>query len=84
MAVVMVGARIPRSLENELRANLRDVVLGMEAAPGFRGHWSGATVTGYRVIELWDSREDYQAFMTATSCRTFHPAPSRRRRSSSS
>jgi hypothetical protein len=31
-------------------------------ARGFRGHWSGATSSGYRGIELWDSREDYQAF----------------------
>jgi hypothetical protein len=31
-------------------------------AQGFRGHWSGATTTGYRVFELWDSREDCEAF----------------------
>jgi hypothetical protein len=34
----------------------------LRTAPGFRGHWSGATSTGYRVMELWDSREDCQAF----------------------
>ncbi len=38
------------------------VVEALEAASGFRGHWSGATGSGYRVIELWDSREDYQAW----------------------
>jgi hypothetical protein len=31
-------------------------------ARGFRGHWSGATGTGYKVFELWDSREDCEAF----------------------
>jgi hypothetical protein len=34
----------------------------LQAAPGFRGHWSGATRSGYQVFELWDSREDCQAF----------------------
>ena len=34
----------------------------LQTAPGFRGHWSGATSTGYMAIELWDSREDCQAF----------------------
>jgi hypothetical protein len=38
-------------------------VLGeLQAARGFRGHWSGATSSGYRAIELWDSREDCQTF----------------------
>ena len=34
----------------------------LHTARGFRGHWSGAASSGYRVIELWDSREDCQAF----------------------
>jgi hypothetical protein len=34
----------------------------LQTARGFRGHWSGATSSGYRVFELWDSREDCQAF----------------------
>lgn len=38
------------------------VLDALQAARGFRGHWSGATSSGYRVIELWDSREDCQAF----------------------
>jgi hypothetical protein len=38
------------------------VVAALQGARGFRGHWSGATRSGYRVIELWDSREDCQAF----------------------
>jgi len=42
------------------------VVDAMQTAKGFRGHWSGATDGGYRVIELWDSREDYQAWYDGT------------------
>ncbi len=38
------------------------VVDALPATHGFRGHWSGATGSGYRVIELWDSRENYQAW----------------------
>jgi hypothetical protein len=34
----------------------------LQTAPGFRGHWSGAASSGYRATELWDSREDCQAF----------------------
>ena len=34
----------------------------LQTARGFRGHWSGATSSGYKVFELWDSREDCQAF----------------------
>ncbi len=38
------------------------VVEELQAAKGFRGHWSGATGSDYRVIEQWDSREDFQAW----------------------
>lgn len=38
------------------------VVDALQTARGFRGHWSGAASSGYRVIEVWDSREDCQAF----------------------
>ena len=39
------------------------ILEALQTAPGFRGHWSGTTSTGYRAIELWDSREDCQAFV---------------------
>ncbi|MGO9887714.1 MAG: hypothetical protein ACLP0L_07375 [Solirubrobacteraceae bacterium] len=38
------------------------VIDALQTARGFRGHWSGAANSGYRVIELWDSRENCQAF----------------------
>jgi hypothetical protein len=53
----------------------RDMLSGIEqagvfnkvkSAPGFRGHWSGETEAGYRVIELWDSREAWQAWFNGT------------------
>jgi len=32
----------------------------MATFPGFVSHVSGATSTGYRVIEVWESPEDHQ------------------------
>jgi len=84
MAVVMV-TEVPGAdagmVEGMRQAGM---VEAMEAAPGFRGHWGGATGSGYRLIELRTLRRTGRLGMTATSCRTFHPAPSRHRRSSSS
>jgi heme-degrading monooxygenase HmoA len=34
----------------------------MAQAPGFVSHLSGATSTGYRVVEVWESRQDHQAW----------------------
>jgi hypothetical protein len=66
MAVIMI---------HDLPGMNRDMIDGvkqagvfnkMRSAPGFRGHWSGETETGYRVIELWDSREAWQAWFNGT------------------
>ena len=35
----------------------------MKSAPGFMGHWSGATDTGYRVFEVRESPEVHQAWL---------------------
>ena len=57
MAVIMV-ADLPGSgpeLIDEMRqAGLIDRV---KSAPGFKGSFSGTTDTGYRIVEVWDSRE---------------------------
>jgi hypothetical protein len=42
------------------------VLDAFRTAKGFRGHWSGATATGYRVFELWESRADCEAFAATT------------------
>jgi heme-degrading monooxygenase HmoA len=38
------------------------VVDAIEKAPGFVTHASGASSSGYRVIEVWESREAHQAW----------------------
>jgi hypothetical protein len=38
----------------------------MKMAPGFLGHWSGPFHGDYRVIELWESREDFNRWMDGT------------------
>ncbi len=46
------------------------VVDALAKAPGFVSHLSGAASSGYRVIEVWESRDDHQAWYDA------HVAPS--------
>ena len=38
----------------------------MKSVPGFLGHWSGATDSGYRVVEVWESAEAHQAWLEGT------------------
>ena len=38
------------------------VVDAMSKAPGFVSHISGASSSGYRVIEVWESRAAHQAW----------------------
>lgn len=66
MAIVMI-TEVPGA-DTEFAEGMRQagVVDAIRAARGFRGHWSGATNTGYRVIELWDSREDYREWYDGT------------------
>jgi len=49
------------------------VLDALRAARGFRGHWSGAASSGYRVTELWDSREDCEAFFDRYLVPNFPP-----------
>jgi hypothetical protein len=49
------------------------VLDALQSARGFRGHWSGAASSGYRVTELWDSREDCQAFFDRNIVPNFPP-----------
>ena len=45
----------------------------MKSAPGFRGHWSGAAESGYRVIELWESRDAWQEWFDGTITSSLPP-----------
>jgi heme-degrading monooxygenase HmoA len=49
------------------------VLDALRTARGFRGHWSGAASSGYRVTEMWDSREDCQAFFDSNIVPNFPP-----------
>lgn len=62
MAIVMV-TEVP-GVDATFADGMRQqgIVDALQAADGFRGHWSGATGSGYRVIELWESREAHQAW----------------------
>ena len=47
----------------------------LTAAPGFGGHCSGPTDTGYRVVELWDSRESWLAWFEGNVASNMPPGP---------
>ncbi len=55
-----VGAEI---VEPMRQAGVVDL---LKKAAGFQGHWSGAVGNDYRVIELWESRQAFQAFEDGT------------------
>ena len=62
MAVIMI-TEIPDAdagVAEGMRA--AGVLDAMAKAPGFTSHVSGAAEGGYRVIEVWDSREAHQAW----------------------
>jgi heme-degrading monooxygenase HmoA len=62
MSVIMI-AEVPgadASFFDGMRA--AGVVDAIAKAPGFVSHLSGAASSGYRVIEVWESREDHQAW----------------------
>lgn len=62
MAVVMMTEVPGADAGFAERMRQAGVLDALQAARGFRGHWSGATSSGYRVIELWDSHKDCQSF----------------------
>ncbi len=62
MAVIM-NTEVPgadASFMDGMRA--AGVVDAIAKAPGFVSHVSGVSDTGYRVIEVWESREAHQAW----------------------
>ncbi len=66
MAVIMISnvpGIGPETIDGMEQAGLVDQ---LRAADGFRGHWSGPIEGGYRVIELWDSPDAYQAWVDGT------------------
>jgi hypothetical protein len=66
MAVIMIHDLPGMNLEMIDGVRQAGVFDQMRSAPGFQGHWSGQTETGYRVIELWDSREAWQDWYNGT------------------
>ena len=62
MAVIVIHdipGGTPEMMEGARQAGIIDK---LKAAPGFKGHWSGPTDSGYRVIERWESPDDWRAW----------------------
>jgi hypothetical protein len=66
MAVIMISdvpGGTPELIEQMRQAGVLDQ---LRKAPGFRGHWSGPTGSAYRVIEVWESPDDWRAWYGET------------------
>lgn len=73
MAVIMT-AELPgadASVLDGLRA--AGIPEAMAKARGFVSHVSGVTSSGYRVIEVWQTREDHQAWYDGYIAPTLPP-----------
>jgi hypothetical protein len=66
VAVIMVTDLPGMSIEMLEGMQQAGVLDQMKSASGFQGHWSGPTEGGYRVIELWASREDWKHWYDGT------------------
>ncbi len=62
MAVVMIDELAGGGPETVDLLRQLGLLHRIKSAPGFIGHWSGTTSTGYRVVEIWDSPESHQAW----------------------
>jgi hypothetical protein len=66
VAVIMITDLPGMSLEMLDGMRQAGVLDQMSSARGFQGHWSGQTESGYRVIELWESRDAWQDWYDGT------------------
>jgi heme-degrading monooxygenase HmoA len=62
MAVIMIAEAPGFDASFADTARSTGLLDALTQAPGFVSHVSGATSTGYRVVEVWQSREDHHAW----------------------
>ncbi len=65
MAVVLI-ADIPGMTSETYRQAIGQVRAQLQAAPGFVAHAGTPTPQGFRVTEIWESREDCTRFLEGT------------------
>ncbi len=66
MAILMIAEVAGQTLEGH-EATLAVVADKLRQAPGFMMHTAHPTATGWRVIEMWQSREDSGRFLPPIS-----------------
>jgi heme-degrading monooxygenase HmoA len=66
MAIIMISELPGAGLEFADVARQQGLFDQMKSALGFTGHRSGATDSGYRVFEVWESPEAHQAWLDGT------------------
>ena len=65
MAVVLV-ADIPGMSSEMYRQAIDEVRAKLKTAPGFMAHAATPTPQGFRVTEIWESRDDCTRFLQTT------------------
>ena len=65
MAVVLI-ADVPGMSSELYRRAIGQVRAQLKAAPGFVAHAGTATPQGFRVTEIWESRDDSTRFLEGT------------------
>ncbi len=66
MAVIVISGALGVGAEIVEPMRQAGVVDQLKKAPGFQGHWSGPVGKDYRVFEVWESREAFQAWLDGT------------------
>lgn len=66
MSVIVISGLVGAGAELIEPMRQAGVVDQLKRAPGFQGHWSGESGADYKVIELWESREAFQAWEDGT------------------
>jgi len=63
VAVVAEIRGMPKTQYDQAIAEVQDQ---LRQAPGFMGHAAGPMEGGYRIMELWNSREECERFLQQT------------------
>ena len=63
MSVIMIAEAVGADASFIDGMSAAGVLDAMATYPGFVSHISGASSTGYRVIEVWESREAHQSWV---------------------
>ena len=56
-------AEVPGMTQAQYEQAMQQILLPMQARPGFIAHLAGPTSGGWYVVEAWRSKEDFEAWI---------------------